>query len=106
MLRSFHYASVSALIEGVFRPEDIPLIVPWARLWNVWVGVGFLQAYLDVAREAEFLPEARDDLRLLLDLYLLDKALYELEYELNNRPDWVRIPLRGIDRLLEVRRGA
>ncbi len=101
MLRSFHYASVSALIAGRIRPEDIPTLEPWARFWNAWVAIAFLGTYLEDAAPGGFLPRSRDQLELLLDLYVLDKALYELTYELNNRPDWIAIPLRGIGRIIE-----
>ena len=56
----------------------------------------FLCAYLASADAGGFLPPDREDFRRLLETFLLDKALYELEYELNNRPTWVRIPLAGI----------
>jgi maltose alpha-D-glucosyltransferase/alpha-amylase len=101
MLRSFDYAAVSALIAGRVRPEDIPILEPWAQFWYLWVAVHFLRTYLDLVADAELVPEGEDELAALLDLCVIDKALYELEYELNNRPDWVRIPLRGIANLLE-----
>ena len=47
------------------------------------------------------LPPSIEDIQLLLDGYILQKALYELSYELNNRPDWVQIPLEGIIQILE-----
>jgi len=59
------------------------------------VAAEFLCAYLASAT-GDFLPANREDFRRLLETFLLDKALYELEYELNNRPTWVRIPLAGI----------
>jgi len=51
------------------------------------------------------LPPTRDERQVLLDAYLLEKAVYELSYELNNRPDWVRIPLQGIRQLCETVQG-
>jgi len=101
MLRSFHYAAVSALIAGRVRPEDIPVLEPWAQVWYLWVAVNFLRTYLDLVADADLVPEGEDELAALLDLCVIDKALYELEYELNHRPDWVRIPLRGIASLIE-----
>jgi len=56
---------------------------------------------LEYAMPAGFLPENREELKILLNIYLLEKALYELGYELNNRPDWVKIPLIGVLQLLE-----
>jgi maltose alpha-D-glucosyltransferase/alpha-amylase len=60
------------------------------------MGAEFLRAYLQTAGGAPFLPPAHEDLRRLLGVYVLGKALYELSYELDNRPAWVRIPLMGI----------
>ncbi|HEY8475470.1 MAG TPA: maltose alpha-D-glucosyltransferase [Chloroflexota bacterium] len=106
MLRSFHYAASVALMGptsgGVVRPEDQSALEPWARFWYVWVSAAYLRAYLDVARDATFLPHAREELIVLLDAYLLEKAIYELGYELNNRPSWARIPLQGILQLMET----
>jgi maltose alpha-D-glucosyltransferase / alpha-amylase len=97
MLRSFSYAAYASLINYTTRhPEDIARLEPWARLWERSVGAQFLRAYLETARGAGFVPADRADFRRLLDLFLVDKALYELLYELNARPAWVRIPLLGI----------
>ena len=100
MLRSFHYASVAALVEGRVRPEDVTSLEPWAHYWYLWVAVDYLKAYLEIAAESGLLPKGDAELAALLDLCVLDKALYELDYELNNRPDWIGIPLRGILELM------
>jgi maltose alpha-D-glucosyltransferase/alpha-amylase len=106
MLRSFHYAAYTSLFghlgSSVVRPEDLAGLEPWARLWNVWVSESFLNAYLEHAAPGGFIPKAREELNILLNIYLLEKALYELGYELNNRPDLVRIPLIGVLQLLET----
>ena len=73
----------------------------YAQYWQRWVSAAFLKTYLAVAGNSNFIPQNREELALLLDLYLLDKAVYELGYELNNRPSWVRIPLDGISQLLQ-----
>jgi predicted trehalose synthase len=64
------------------------------------VGAEFLRHYLEAIRGAACIPANRGDLALLLRVYLLEKVIYELGYELNNRPKWVSIPLRGIVDLL------
>jgi maltose alpha-D-glucosyltransferase/alpha-amylase len=92
MLRSFSYAAYAGLfIRAAGRPDEVERLEPWARTWSRWAGAAFLKGYLAVAGDA---PLA------LLDLFLIEKALYELNYELNNRPDWVRIPLRGLSELV------
>jgi maltose alpha-D-glucosyltransferase/alpha-amylase len=106
MLRSFHYAAYTSLFghlgSAMVRPEDLTAMEPWARLWNVWISSTFLNSYLQHAGPGGFLPTNRDELNILLNVYLFEKALYELGYELNNRPDWVRIPLTGILQLLQA----
>jgi maltose alpha-D-glucosyltransferase/alpha-amylase len=96
MLRSFDYAAVSALKSGGIRAEDAPGLEPWSRFWNLWVSVVFLKAYLAVAPQGGFLPKSKDEMKTLLDIYVLEKAIYELGYELNNRPEWVGVPIQGI----------
>ncbi len=105
MLRSFHYAAYAGLFaqesSGLVRAEDLTYLELWARSWYLSVCVTFLRAYLQVMVQTPILPRDPGELRVLLDLYLLQKAIYELGYELNNRPDWTKIPLRGILNLLE-----
>jgi maltose alpha-D-glucosyltransferase/alpha-amylase len=96
MLRSFGYAAYAGLIAYTARrPEDLTRLESWAQLWERANSAEFLRAYRETAKGAAFLPSGAG-FRTLLSAYLLDKALYELSYELNNRPDWVRIPLQGI----------
>ena len=70
-------------------------------MWAKWVSDHFLDEYLETTRGAEFLPPRREGTTALLHLYVLEKAVYELGYELNNRPAWVAIPLEGICKTLE-----
>ena len=109
MLRSFHYAAYSGLFDfrerrGLVVEEELEAMYFWARFWHVWVSVIFLKAYMEVAIQGDFLPESSEELRTLLDMYLLEKAIYEMGYELNNRPDWVKIPLQGIQQLLGMKK--
>jgi maltose alpha-D-glucosyltransferase / alpha-amylase len=100
MLRSFSYAASAGLgAATAVRAEDLERLTPWADLWETWVSAAFLRAYLGVTRELPFVPSDPDDLEILLQAFVVEKALYELGYELNNRPDWVHIPLTGLLRL-------
>jgi len=105
MLRSFHYAPYAVLLgqaPGATSDEDqFATLEPWARHWHRWVGTAFLRSYLATTGAAAFLPQSRAELQTLLDAYLLDKAVYELRYELNNRPTWARIPIEGILQLMQ-----
>jgi maltose alpha-D-glucosyltransferase/alpha-amylase len=100
MLRSFHYASFAARfgqIPGVeIGPEAREAAVPWMQFWYAWCAATYLRHYLETAREGDFLPQDAAELETLLDAYVLEKTVYEIGYELNNRPDWVRIPLEGV----------
>ena len=97
MVRSLSYAAYSGLIAHTTRrPEDWRTLEPWARLWERSMAAEFLRAYRTTTQKAPFLPSSDDGFRKLLEVFLLDKALYELAYELNNRPAWVRVPLMGI----------
>jgi maltose alpha-D-glucosyltransferase / alpha-amylase len=97
MLRSFSYAANGTLVNYATRhPESISTLEPWARLWEETVSSEFLASYLENRKLIAILPQADEDLRRLLNVYKSEKALYELQYELNNRPAWVRIPLTGI----------
>jgi maltose alpha-D-glucosyltransferase/alpha-amylase len=96
MLRSFSYASQAALRSQQVPAERLPELQAWARFWVDSVSAVFLKSYLATAGNATWVPQTPDDLELQLTTMLLEKALYELRYELNLRPDWVRIPLRGI----------
>ena len=77
------------------------VLAPWALAWEDHVSTAFLGTYMDTAAGAPFLPKREEDTELLLDFYELEKVIYEIGYELNNRPDWVRLPLLGILGLLE-----
>jgi maltose alpha-D-glucosyltransferase/alpha-amylase len=102
MMRSFQYAAYSALWQPAMRPEDVPFLERWADLWYRQMSSVFLQSYLKTTADAVFIPQNSDDFQIILQAYLLDKAVYEIGYELNNRPDWVVIPIRGIKHILQA----
>jgi maltose alpha-D-glucosyltransferase/alpha-amylase len=102
MLRSYDYAAYASLFAFTANaPEDFARLEPWAEMWRRWVSAAFLSAYRRTAAGAGLLPADPGQFAALLDGFTLAKAFYELVYELNNRPDWVRIPLRGILALLK-----
>jgi maltose alpha-D-glucosyltransferase/alpha-amylase len=100
MVRSFSYAAYSALLGYTARhPEEVDRLEPWARLWERSTAAEFLRAYREAAVAGGFLPPTPAGVDALLRAYLVDKALYELLYEMDNRPTWVRIPLWGLSSL-------
>jgi trehalose synthase-fused probable maltokinase len=105
MLRSFHYAAFSfhlAASDGATAEEIKSFDVrPWTERWYACVAERFLNGYFENVVGAPFIPPGQDELFSLLRLHLLEKAVYELGYELNNRPAWVAIPLEGISQLLD-----
>ena len=103
MVRSFHYAASQALF-GQLRQQPAQATLPALRgaadVWYLWATSAFLRAYRQTASAGRFLPRAAADCERLLSLFMFEKAVYELAYELNNRPDWVEVPLRGLSGLL------
>ena len=102
MLRSLEYASHAAVRDGRHRPEDLPLLQVWGSAWADWVSSSFLGGYLDRVAGTRIVPPNDTDLELLLRFFLFEKVIYEIGYELNNRPDWVEIPMRGLLAILEA----
>lgn len=107
MLRSFQYAARSALVAAKGNAgEDegsVDVAEQLARRWQVEASTRFLEGYRGVAKGASFLPTDAREFDGLLRLHLLEKAVYELGYELNNRPDWLTIPLHGMLELIRKR---
>jgi maltose alpha-D-glucosyltransferase/alpha-amylase len=102
MVRSFHYAAHSALRSyGSIRPEDVEQLEAWAEAWYIAVSGVYLNSYLFTVEDAAFVPKDRREFEVLLRCFLLEKAVYEVGYELNNRPEWLAIPMKGIERLLK-----
>ena len=104
MIRSFHYAAQSVVLDPVgragVRAEDRGRLEPWLSAWYLWASATFLRAYREAAGSASFVPQDDGEFSRLLDAQLLAKAIDELAYELNNRPHWARVPLLGIRELL------
>jgi maltose alpha-D-glucosyltransferase/alpha-amylase len=92
---------MALLKEASLRSEDIPVLEPWTDLWYRYVSGVFIRSYLETVGNAPFIPAEKKELEIILNAFLLEKAVYELGYELNNRPEWVIIPFRGLKDLLQ-----
>jgi maltose alpha-D-glucosyltransferase / alpha-amylase len=102
MIRSLHYAAYGSLfLDNQIRKEDFKKLIPYAEQWYHYMSGFFMAAYLETVEGSPFIPKDKADLDTLMTTFLLEKAIYELNYELNNRPDWVIIPLRGIKELMK-----
>lgn len=98
MMRSFHYAAFGKImLNENYREKDIEFLVQWAEQWQHYVSRFYLGAYLERMGLESTLSDQDE---ILIRTYLIEKAIYELGYELNGRPDWVNIPLRGIEYLM------
>jgi maltose alpha-D-glucosyltransferase/alpha-amylase len=106
MIRSFHYAAFTArrrYLESIrANPEEQESLWKAARFWYLWTSASFLRKYLETVGQADFIPSEPAQRQALLHAFLLEKSVYELGYELNNRPDWVEAPLLGILDLLDT----
>ena len=106
MLRSLYYAPYAALLrqQPLWHAEGAGASLDsWIRFWCGWVSVAFLKSYLKIAEKASFWPGTQSEFHVLLDAHLLEKAVYEIGYELNNRPHWVGIPIRGVLEIVEMK---
>jgi maltose alpha-D-glucosyltransferase/alpha-amylase len=100
MIRSFSYAAYAALFAfTVHAPDDYATLENWADIWQHWASETFVSAYRLALGDAPIAPPG-DAFPTLLNAFVLDKSLYELSYELNARPDWIRVPLLGILKLV------
>jgi maltose alpha-D-glucosyltransferase/alpha-amylase len=105
MLRSFQYAAFAPVLApsaaGSISPSRFRCgITRWAEAWSRTAANRFLSQYYETSGAASYLPPDSHERAKLLQIYVLGKAIYELSYELNNRPSWVGIPLEGISALL------
>lgn len=102
MIRSFHYAAYGNLfLNNNTRKEDLSKLMPFAEQWHKYMSDLYLQTYLKTVSGSKLVPGDIEDVKTLMDVYILEKAIYELNYELNNRPNWVTIPLRGIKSIIQ-----
>jgi maltose alpha-D-glucosyltransferase/alpha-amylase len=100
MLRSFHYAAVTALRDERYGRSQRKRLEPWLLAWYGWVAAAYLGSYLAAIDPSGLVPHDDESLGALLDFFVMDKCLYEIGYEVNNRPDWVAIPVEGLSSLV------
>ncbi len=103
ILRSFQYAAETGLQLAIKTHSDHTHLAKWAIFWERWISAIFCHSYLNEVKGASFMPKTDKEINLLLDSYVLEKTLYEIDYELNNRPDWLPVPIKGLFHLLEGR---
>jgi maltose alpha-D-glucosyltransferase/alpha-amylase len=102
MIRSFHYAAQgNLLLRAPKWGTDVDYLRPWADLWYQYVSGVFLRSYRKTVADSPLVPTEEQDFAALLETFVLEKTVYELGYELHNRPDWLMIPVRGIEQILK-----
>jgi maltose alpha-D-glucosyltransferase/alpha-amylase len=105
MLRSLDYAGKSACssFHTDFRTPNFTTnqLLSWVELWSTWMSAQFLKGYFITSRSSSYLPREMPHLITLLKVFLLEKALYEVEYELGHRPDWIHIPIEAVIRMID-----
>ena len=102
MIRSLQYAAYGSLfLDNQIRSEDINTLLPYAEQWYHYMSGFFMDGYLKTIRNTDVITKDKEDNELLLETFLLQRAIYELDYEINNRPDWTTIPLRGVKAILK-----
>src|SRR5207248_7154356 len=107
MIRSFDYAAPAAVRQlGETRPAAVPRMNALAEAWRQRAIDGFRAAYRRAMRGCPSYPASKLQAKALVDFFTLEKAVYEVSYELANRPGWVAIPLNGILRIVEKVTGA
>ncbi|MFT5165903.1 MAG: maltose alpha-D-glucosyltransferase/alpha-amylase [Saprospiraceae bacterium] len=102
MIRSFHYAAFGQLVLNQnYRQEDMAFLEDWAAQWFHYINQIFLTAYYDAVEGQSFMPKNKEAREMLLRIYTLEKAIYEVGYEMGSRPNWLRIPIRGVLYVME-----
>lgn len=102
MIRSFHYAAYGGLLlNNQVRKEDLEKLMPFAEQWHHTMSRLFIHAYLETVKDSPFIPQVREQMDILMRAFIIEKALNELNAELNNLTDWVIVPLRGLKSIMK-----
>lgn len=108
MIRSFHYASYAPILKMdiVEYSQEYENLLPWAEaLFQSITGI-FLQAYTDCIGDNDLIPETREEFYLMMEIFLMERALYEISFEIENRPELAIIPIRAIYSLMNFDKNA
>jgi maltose alpha-D-glucosyltransferase/alpha-amylase len=104
MITSFHYTAYEGFFtNGHIKKEELESLLPFAEQWAHYMGGFFLKAYRETVGDKPLLPQNKEDFEVLLDTFLLEKALVHFNYELNNRPAWAVVPLRMIKSIMGIK---
>jgi maltose alpha-D-glucosyltransferase/alpha-amylase len=102
MLRSFHYAAYAGLYQECGRDDPTGgRAESWVQFWRASVSAAYLSGYRDALEGSPIVPQDDAEFRRLVRLFALEKCVYEIGYELNSRPDWLHIPVLGLEELLD-----
>jgi maltose alpha-D-glucosyltransferase / alpha-amylase len=105
MIRSLDYASQAVLFQqreaGTLQEEQLRAIRPWAEFWSRRMSAGFLGAYLETVRDSNLVPKSKTGISVLLDAFVLDRALTEMGHDVIQRPNWLHVSLQSILQLME-----
>ena len=103
-LRSIDYATSAALTRAPnLKPEEESALTAQVKDWSERLAGAYWDSYRETLGDSALWPADADAQRALLDIFLLEKALYEIEYELSNRPAWAAIPLDATLRMVHER---
>jgi maltose alpha-D-glucosyltransferase/alpha-amylase len=106
LIRSIDYSATAAFERALLAgPDEHGRIAAGLEDWRMHSVATFLDAYREALGEHDLWPKDRGASDRLLDFFLLEKAFYEIEYELSHRPDWLRVPLAGALRILSHHAG-
>ncbi|MDB5230385.1 MAG: alpha-amylase [Chitinophagaceae bacterium] len=101
MVSSFHYAAYDCFLKNNHAPkDDLQNLLPFAGMWAHYVSMFFVKSYLETIKESAFVPADKKDLEIMLQTFLLEKALYDLNYEMYHRPDWIIVPVHLLKAIL------
>lgn len=103
MIRSFNYVAHKAFLNTTqVSKEEARELMPFAGFWAHYMSNFFLDAYLEKIQNSFFIPQAKEDRDMMLRTYLLEGILHDLNFELNNRPKYVAVPLRLIHSIMDT----